>query len=932
MNILILTTKENFKWTSMQEIIPSIEEIWLELNNHGHAVKKVCVDDLDMKTFISDALWADKFVITAFNLKIVRAFEIVKKSLQHSGQTFFYVHNMATIGCWPLNYWGLSKYLTTNDIFVVSCTRDIESLKSNYSNCRYILTPFTYTQKRASLEKKLLEQNDEDDFVYIGRLSAQKNLHSLIWAFSEFHKKNKSNSRLIIFGKEDDLGSPNMGMKCSSYEQHLRELSEVCEISDKIDFRGFVDRDVINSELETSNYIMISTSLHSDENFGMAAFNYLINGKRCILSNWGGHNDYLDSFSDQLELITVKKSQLGPVVSAFDIEKSLKNSFKKKTYSEHFPEKYCISTILKTIQSNLSNLDRDPLEIHEHSKKILENQNDLSEEKYNEQIFRCYQDELSHVFFAHYGMIENDNFEVFDRNFYKLAPWLKILDGKISGQDFHKGVVEYKVTSGKFPIVDYMNTKIYVSEKSLRELLSYGYLFLSNLDLNINRYFDDKCATSINILKDRVTNYLSQNGITNIYFPDSDNDFPTDHLKQEVNIVLFGGFLKRILESGCWDFNSAHFWVLCTSVKKTLVELFDFPSSSISVINRESLFNISKVTAPSIKNGTDFVYAGRLSRVKNLDLLVWSVYYLQTEHNLDIKLNLIGGFEDSNHDYLGFINDDIYEKELSDLIESIDWKFSRPVIVDRMNWTDWPKLNFQNPHYISLSSFLGEDFAVSVAQAQELSWPCILSAWGGHRNVLGATLIPMNYVLPFLNKNVIVQKYAKNIASYILNSKTNDKNIAEEGVVTSRSFLSIEDLGKLRREFVTKSGKGVLHLLNDEGWKFSVQESGKAFYQKLIDIFGEFSKRSKVILVKEGFNETVKESHEMYSYLEGIDNIEDYEIVTVSSIFKKSTLPKILEYESIFLGFDEEEGKKAISFLRSLIPNDKIHFLKRHIK
>lgn len=929
MKILILTTEENFKWTSMQEIIPSIENLWLGLNSSEITVERICVDDLNLKEHIPRFLAADKFVVTAFNLKIVRAFEVIKKVLNHSGQTFFYVHNMATIGCWPLNFWKFSDLLTTNDVFVVSCKRDISSLKSNYENCRSILTPFTYTDHVANTKKIKVEKDEDADFVFVGRVSAQKNLHSLIWGFSHFIKKNKTSSKLIIYGKEDDLGSPNMGMDCANYMDHLKALVTKLELTERVIFKGFVAREVISEDLARKDHIMVSPSLHSDENFGMAAFKYLISGKRCILSDWGGHSDYISSFSDQLELIAVKDSDLGPVVSAMDINRAMENISSKNNYEPHFPVQYSLESIHETLLSALAyEQEASKLIIHSHSKGILDKQEEYAsstENKFNERIFEDYKDLLSKEFFSHYGMIERSREELFDRNLYQLAPWLEIKKSTLVGHDFHKGAISVELDKGTFPIIDLSGTKKNISKELISKLVELGYAYLSNLDLDVDRFKEDRCGTSIEILKEKVESFFSAKGIKNLYFPDANDSFPKN--QEVVNVVLFGGYLKRFLESGCWCFENMHFWVLSPSVKDILTAVCGLPKESISVIERSNLFNINSSMPLELSGEIDFVYAGRISRVKNIELLVQTVYHLQRDYDLNIRLNLIGHFEDAFHEYWGYFTETSYEKEIISLIEELDWKYESPRIQGPYLWSEWPELDYKRPHYISFSSFLSEDFSVSVAQAQEKGWPCILSDWGAHRDIYGAQLLPMNYIVPFLKKNSLSKVYAKRLASYIFNNQKSLNHAPSPSKGIESKNISLDELDSTRREFVKRWGSEVLSLTSDEGWKFASSEKGQIFYREVIQHLGRFTQRQNVILVQEGLNEVFSVSKELSSKFENIKELEEFEIISATEVLQKRYLKKLISCENIFVSFDQYGCEKLISTIENLVGRDKIIFL-----
>ena len=112
------------------------------------------------------------------------------------------------------------------------------------------------------------------------------------------------NIKLTIFGDEDNLGSPNMGILSNSYKDFLLSLISMLKVEDLVAFKGFVSRKIIDKYLAETDFIYVSPSLHADENFGMSPFNILKNGGYCLLSDWGGFSEYRNYFSNQVSYLT----------------------------------------------------------------------------------------------------------------------------------------------------------------------------------------------------------------------------------------------------------------------------------------------------------------------------------------------------------------------------------------------------------------------------------------------------------------------------------------------------------------------------------------------------------------------------------------------------------------------------------------------------
>jgi len=71
-----------------------------------------------------------------------------------------------------------------------------------------------------------------------------------------------------------------------------------------------------------SNGVFISTSVHSDENFGLVAFRALNAGIPVILSEWGGHKDFSKYFTG-VEYISIYSSEKVPHANPFELAKKI---------------------------------------------------------------------------------------------------------------------------------------------------------------------------------------------------------------------------------------------------------------------------------------------------------------------------------------------------------------------------------------------------------------------------------------------------------------------------------------------------------------------------------------------------------------------------------------------------------------------------------
>ena len=438
---LILTSKQNFSWHSMQEIIPFLVTTWKEVDPSRSEV--VDVDEVSMKNYLKIMMTAENVVLSCFTPSLYKVAAFIRNEVNSSARFFIHLHNQATIGCWPMRHWGGKDIFRNSDVFISSCSRDSECLKINYPDANVQIVPFAYKNLPSSIPN--LHKSATIPFVFIGRISSQKNLHSLFLALRHLSDEMpKLDWSFDIFGKEDGLGSPNMGREDQEYKSYLKKLLKTLNLESRVHFQGFKDRSFIQDWLEKKKSIFIIPSLHSDENFGMAVFQSLIKGHLAILSDWGGHTDFKEFFPKQVYLSLVYKTPHGPFLNPLN----LKDLFLKaitdynNDISGPIPKNYLFESILEKNKAIINNRSDDHRILRSSEaadlifKKIPANPTKL-----DQRIFESYLDPLAHLYLQAYGMkntLESNS----DKNNY-IAPWISQNDAKTLVQDPHRGEFEF---------------------------------------------------------------------------------------------------------------------------------------------------------------------------------------------------------------------------------------------------------------------------------------------------------------------------------------------------------------------------------------------------------------------------------------------------------------------------------------------------------
>lgn len=435
MTTVILTSKKNLVWSSMQEIIPFLCLSWEKTQDKNNRVYTFDVDEESFAEKKDIFLKADQIVLSCFTPNVARVAAFLRFDLSLNIRFFIHVHNQASIAFWPFRVWGRPDLFQQHDVFISSCSRDVDCIKNTYPSAQIEILPFSYG-RIAEDPIPFPPLAEQVPFVFIGRLSSQKNLHTLLLSLHLLQKKyEKMNWHFTFIGSADHLGSPNMGFKDNKYDEYLKKLTSVLDLKDKVTFMGQLQRREIDQFLANKKVIFVSPSLHSDENFGMAAFNSLIGGHHAVLSDWGGHADFKEKFPTQVLLTKVKS---GPVIEpnqlATDLYQSLllyRNENVKKV-----DQYYSMQNI---IDKNKSFLKKEwclesELEATENSDLILKRAKhsiSLSQQK----IFNSYSDPLKNAYFESYGMTKDQLH--FKGSF--LVPWVEETENLYKIFDPHRG-------------------------------------------------------------------------------------------------------------------------------------------------------------------------------------------------------------------------------------------------------------------------------------------------------------------------------------------------------------------------------------------------------------------------------------------------------------------------------------------------------------
>jgi glycosyltransferase involved in cell wall biosynthesis len=323
--------------------------------------------------------------------------------------------------------------------------------------------------------------------AYVGRVSEQKNLHTLLvslWVMRTFHDEAPPIT-LDVFGGEDGLGSPNMGIKFTDYAGYLVRLTDSLGLDDIVTFHGFTARESLFREVHACRYILVSPTLHSDENFGSSVLASLVNGHHVVTTAWGGHLAFKERFHAQVGLVPVHRSTLGPVVQPVLLVNAIREAITSSTgYILDYPalsRARAAYSVAAVTASTLEMLDRPLGEVVRLDKSRL--QIDIDQRRFHyggaRRMFRGYADTNARAFFEAYGM--NEPLRFVKASSYLLAPWVSISSDLVKVLDPHRGDQTISLDGGMSDTLEVLSCpsqdRAELPEELVRTLVGQGYAF-----------------------------------------------------------------------------------------------------------------------------------------------------------------------------------------------------------------------------------------------------------------------------------------------------------------------------------------------------------------------------------------------------------------------------------------------------------------------
>ena len=233
------------------------------------------------------------FIVGLPDAGILQARERLGKNMPF----LYFLHGMMPRGAFQMNH--LVRHLRSNDIFVANSEADREIAANFFPNAQIRVVPFAFDETaffpmgedetRAVREEFGLGPDDKV-LVYSGRMTLEKNLHTLLKVFAVVQRE-VPNSHLVIAGDALNVPFDEFGLQPVNLSRTLTRLVTKLEIPEgRVHFLGRVGAERLRQLYNVAD-VMVNLTLHHDENFGLAQVEAMACGAPVVGTNWGGLKD-----------------------------------------------------------------------------------------------------------------------------------------------------------------------------------------------------------------------------------------------------------------------------------------------------------------------------------------------------------------------------------------------------------------------------------------------------------------------------------------------------------------------------------------------------------------------------------------------------------------------------------------------------------------
>jgi hypothetical protein len=339
---------------------------------------------------------------------------------------------------------------------------------------------------------------------------------------------------------------------------------------------------------------------------------------------------------------------------------------------------------------------------------------------------------------------------------------------------------------------------------------------------------EDISYTSINILQRKFFD-IRKNPL---WVPDWGSPFTPDNSLKDYDALLMGRYFERIFQPEFWPEEEFNLFCLSPQIKKVLEEVFMLDANAVGNISRYEMFpkKIHNIEPFSITPETHFYHSGRISAQKNIEFLILTIFYLQIFYSTEIKLSLIGNFDNDYHrDLLGcqFLD---YSIKINKLINSLPWPGNRPLIINDLDENTWINSIPTKGIFFSGSNLISEDFSVTSAQLQMIGRPMLLPYWAGLKDVCGINI--RHYAVQQIGHSNEELKVVNLKARKFAQDLIGQENLITIPEIDNETFIPLKKISRSYLQEIintnlNKWGPSIKYLVEKDLPTFAVSEGGQ---------------------------------------------------------------------------------------------------------
>ena len=191
------------------------------------------------------------------------------------------------------------RYLDTRDVLLCTCTADAALSRNFFPNATIEVVPFSCDERlfypadaalRQATRSRLEIGADEKVLLYSGRLSLEKNVHTLLKTFRVVLNAIPA-ARLVIAGEEAERPFTEFGTYSLGTVRTLQRLADHLSLDrGRVLYVGQCTGDDLRALYGAAD-VLVNLTVNHDENFGYAQVEAMACGLPVVGSTWGGLKD-----------------------------------------------------------------------------------------------------------------------------------------------------------------------------------------------------------------------------------------------------------------------------------------------------------------------------------------------------------------------------------------------------------------------------------------------------------------------------------------------------------------------------------------------------------------------------------------------------------------------------------------------------------------